>query len=116
VLIRRGRRVADYLRAECIAVYVSPDPALAHLSQEDREAVERHLGFARNLRIRTEVIEGQDVAASVVEFARAQHATHIFMGRSLSKGWTDRVHGSTLNRLVRLARDMEITIVAERRR
>ena len=25
VLIRRGRRVADYLRAECIAVYVSPD-------------------------------------------------------------------------------------------
>jgi len=108
--------VADYLRAECIAVYVSPDPALAHLSQEDREAVERHLGFARNLRIRTEVIEGQDVAASVVEFARAQQATHIFMGRSHSKGWTERVHGSMLNRLVRRARDMEITIVAERRR
>jgi two-component system sensor histidine kinase KdpD len=93
VLIRRGRRVADYLRAECIAVYVSPDPTLAQLSQEDREAVERHLGFAR-----------------------AQHATHIFMGRSLLKGWKERLHGSTLNRLVRLARDMEITIVAERRR
>jgi two-component system sensor histidine kinase KdpD len=68
------------------------------------------------LRIRTEVIEGQDVAASVVGFARAQHATHIFMGRSYSTGWRERVRGSTLNRLVRLARDMEVTIVAERRR
>jgi two-component system sensor histidine kinase KdpD len=116
VLIRRGRRVADYLRADCIAVYVSRDPALASLSQEDREAVEKHLGFARNLRIRTEVVAGDDVAASLVEFARAQHATHIFMGRSLSKDWDERLRGSTLSRVVRLARDIEITIVAERRR
>jgi two-component system sensor histidine kinase KdpD len=116
VLIRRGRRVADYLRAECIAVYVSPDVSLAHLAQEEREAVEKHLGFARNLRIRTEVIEGEDVAASLVEFARTQNATQIFMGRSFSKGWKRRLRDSALHRLVRLARDMEITIVAERRR
>jgi two-component system sensor histidine kinase KdpD len=116
VLIRRGRRVADYLRAECLAVYVSPDTALTSLSQEAREAVERHLGFARNLRIRTAVIEGEDVASSIVEFARAQNATQIFMGRSAAKDWGTRLRGSTLNRAVRLARDMEITIVAERRR
>jgi two-component system sensor histidine kinase KdpD len=116
VLIRRGRRVADYLRAECIAVYVSRDASLAGLSQEDREAIERHLGFARNLRIRTEVIEGHDVAASLVEFARAQNATQMFMGRSLSKDWQARLRGSMLSSVVRLARDLEITIVAERKR
>jgi two-component system sensor histidine kinase KdpD len=116
VLIRRGRRVADYLRAECLAVYVSPDPSLAHLSQEEREAVEKHLGFARNLRIETTVIEGSEVAPSVVQFARARHATQIFMGRSFSKGWKRRLRGSTLHSVVRLARDIEITIVAERRR
>ncbi|MBZ5594537.1 MAG: universal stress protein [Acidobacteriia bacterium] len=116
VLIRRGRRVADYLRAECLAIYVSPDPTLAHLAQEEREAVEKHLGFARNLRIETHVIEGNEVSESVVEFARARHATQIFMGRSPSQGWKHRVRGSTLHRAVRLARDMEITIVAERRR
>jgi two-component system sensor histidine kinase KdpD len=116
VLIRRGKRVADYLRAECLAVYVSPDSALTGLSQEERDAVERHLGFARNLRIRTAVVEGEDVASSLVEFARAQNATQIFMGRSLGKDWATLVRGSTLNRVVRLARDMEITIVAERRR
>jgi two-component system, OmpR family, sensor histidine kinase KdpD len=116
VLIRRGRRVADYLRAECLAIYVSPDPALSHLSQEQREAVEKHLGFARNLRIEVSVIEGDVVADGIVEFARTRHATQIFMGRSPSASWKHRLRGSTLHRVVRLARDMEITIVAERRR
>jgi two-component system, OmpR family, sensor histidine kinase KdpD len=116
VLIRRGRRVADYLRAECLALYVSPDPALSHLSQEQREAVEKHLGFARNLRIEVSVIEGDVVADGIVEFARTRRATQIFMGRSPSASWKHRLRGSTLHRVVRLARDMEITIVAERRR
>src|SRR5438552_4065217 len=39
MLIRRGRRVADYLRAECFAVYVSPHGALSELSPHARELV-----------------------------------------------------------------------------
>ena len=89
---------------------------MSHLSQEQREAVEKHLGFARNLRIEVSVIEGDVVADGVVEFARTRHVTQIFMGRSPSKGWKHRLRGSTLHRVVRLARDMQITIVAERRR
>jgi two-component system sensor histidine kinase KdpD len=116
VLIRRGRRVADYLRAECLAVYVSPDATLARLSAEDREAVERHLGFARNLRIHTEVVPSDDISAGIVQFAHEHGATQIFMGRSASQSWKERLHGSRLQRVVRLARDTEITIVAERRR
>ena len=116
VLIRRGRRVADYLRAECLAVYISPDTTLARLSPEKREAVERHLGFARNLRIRTEVVPNDDISVGIVQFAHEHGATQIFMGRSTSRNWRDRLQGSRLQRVVRLARDTEITIVAERRR
>ena len=71
---------------------------------------------ARNLRIEVSVIQANEVADGVVEFARTRHATQIFMGRSPSAGWKHRLRGSTLHRVVRLARDMEITIVAERRR
>jgi len=116
VLIRRGRRVADYLRAECLALYVSPDGTLDGLSAENREAVDRHLGFARNLRIRTEVVPDADVAAGIVRFAHEHGATQIFMGRSSSRNWKERLQGSRLQRVVRLARDTEITIVSERRR
>src|SRR5271170_6884022 len=71
-LIRRGRRVADYLQAECYAVCVdSPG------DREARDAVDKHLNLARNLHIETRVIPGKDTAAALVDFARAHHITHI---------------------------------------
>src|SRR5262249_26080055 len=35
-MIRRGRRVADYLRADCLAVYVSKAPNLGDLTDGER--------------------------------------------------------------------------------
>jgi two-component system sensor histidine kinase KdpD len=40
MLIRRGRRVADYLRAECFAIYVSKHTDLSDLHPLEREAVQ----------------------------------------------------------------------------
>src|SRR5262245_18836666 len=40
MLVRRGRRVADYLRAECFAIYVSETGDLGSLPPAEREAVE----------------------------------------------------------------------------
>ena len=57
-LIRRGRRVADYLRADCLAVYVSKAPGLSHLTDAERTGLERQLNFARGLQIETRVLEG----------------------------------------------------------
>ncbi|PYR98489.1 MAG: histidine kinase, partial [Acidobacteria bacterium] len=51
MLIRRGRRMADYLRAECFAVYISTTGDLSNLPPAERESVERHLNFARNLHL-----------------------------------------------------------------
>ena len=75
ILIRRGKRMADYLQADCIAVHVSGRAG------PEREAVERHMNFARNLRIDTQVVEGPDVATAIANFARDQRITQIFMGR-----------------------------------
>src|SRR6516165_11951920 len=61
MLIRRGRRVADYLQADCLALFVHKTPELADLSLAEREAVEKHLRFARSLRIETRVLAGKDV-------------------------------------------------------
>src|SRR6202043_2721630 len=69
-LIRRGRRVADYLHADCFAVCIIPDADLTKLPARQREAIERHLSFARNLHIEARVLQGEDVARTLVDFAR----------------------------------------------
>ncbi len=108
-LIRRGKRVADYLQADCLAVHVAAD-------LNGRDAVERHLSFARVLRIETHVLEGHDIPLAITEFARARGVTQIFMGRSVPPAWWNPFSETVVQRVVRHARDMQITIVAEKRR
>ena len=112
MLIRRGKRVADYLKADCLAVHVERNGADQSAARHD--ALEKHLNFARNLHIDTHVLHGKDVARTIVDFARQQNVTQIFLGRtSAPRIWP--VTTGTVYRVVRLARDREITIVAERR-
>jgi two-component system, OmpR family, sensor histidine kinase KdpD len=115
MLIRRGKRVADITHANCFAVFVSEHPDLQTLPPLKRDAVKRHLNFARNLHIDTRVLVGHDHAPTVVDFARLHNARQIFLPRLVGKG-TDRLLGKSLvNQIVSLAHDMEVTIVADRR-
>ena len=73
MLIRRGKHVADYLHADCLAVHVE-----RHASGNGHgvrsEALEKHLSFARNLHIETHVLTSQDVAAGHCGFrTRTKH-------------------------------------------
>ncbi len=115
MLIRRGKRVADVIHADCFAVYVAERSDLQSLSSTKREAVERHLNFARNMHIETRVLVGTDHAQALVDFARVHNARQIFLPRIIGKG-VDRLRGKSLvNQVVSLADDMEVTIVADRR-
>src|ERR1700730_4866834 len=61
MLIRRGRRGADYLHADCIALFVHRTAQLSELPVEERQAVEKHVRFARSLQIEPRVLGGSDV-------------------------------------------------------
>jgi two-component system sensor histidine kinase KdpD len=113
-LIRRGRRVADHSRAECLAVYVSPTADLRHLSAHEREQVERHLNFARALHIETRVLEGRDVAEALVTFARLNGVTQIFVARDRQTRMRRLFGPSLVDRIVNLAKGLQVTIVADR--
>ena len=115
MLIRRGHRVADYLQAECFAVYVCPVSDFENLPAGEREAVERHLNFARNLRIETRILNDENVAERLVEFARQQHVTQIFLVHPQTAARAPRPRRELLSQILRLAHDMQIIVVAERR-
>jgi two-component system sensor histidine kinase KdpD len=109
MLIRRGKRVADYLQADCLAIHVVRNA-------EGREDVERHMSFARNLRIDVRIVEGEDIPRAIVEFAHGERVTQIFMGRSTPLPWWKPFRETVVQQVVRHALDVQITIVAERRR
>ena len=112
-LIRRGRRVADYFHGDCVAVVVCPGDSLASLPPDRREALENHLNFARNLRVETQLLQGENIAEELVSFARQHAVTQIYMARPKSHLELPFTR-NLLQRVARLARDMEVTIVAER--
>ena len=109
LLIRRASRVADYLQAGCLAIHVTDGDTLD-------ESVKRHMSFARNLRIETHIVKAENVADAIADFARQEQVTQIFMGRSAPLPWYKRFDETLVQQVVRKARDMQITIVAERRR
>jgi two-component system sensor histidine kinase KdpD len=115
-LIRRGRRVADFLRADCFAVFVHRMADVRELPLKEREAIERHLTFARNLRIETRTLQGEDAARTIVDFARLNGITQIFLLRPRRTAWPSFIRRPVHQQVVRLAHDMQVTIVAERRK
>ncbi|WP_222705508.1 histidine kinase [Terriglobus albidus] len=116
MLIRRGHRVADYLHAECVALFVHETPGFSDLPPEERQVVEKHLRFARSLQIETQVLGGKDVAETVVEYARRNRITQIFVAHSKS-GFSERLlRKNHAENIVRLAQDLQVIVVADRNR
>jgi two-component system sensor histidine kinase KdpD len=115
MLIRRGRRMADYLGADCFAVGVLA-PRGDHRADERVDAVETHLNFARNLHIEARILEGNDPAETIVDFARRNRITQILLSRPKHRSWGILLGTDLIPRIVRKAKDIRVIVLAERRR
>ncbi len=120
MVIRRAKRVADYLHADCLAVAILRPTGGNKVAAEEREAIERHLNFARNLHIDARLLDaeaaGDDPAKALVEFARVNGVTQLFLARPRGTGLRGILQASIEQRIVWLSRDMQVTIVADRTR
>ena len=111
--IRRAKRVSDFLGADCYAVTVQPTGDLDTLGGEARETMEKHLNFARNLHIETRILKGQG-AAAVVEFARQNGVSQIFITRPRSRIWLRFMLHDQVQEIIDEAKDLQIVIVSDR--
>ena len=78
--------------------------------------MEKYLRFARSLQIETRILDGSDIARTVVDFARRNQVTQIFVAHS-QVGFLERLRGKNFTEdIVRLAQDLQVTVVADRSR
>jgi two-component system sensor histidine kinase KdpD len=114
MLVRRAKRLSDFIGAECFAVAVQPAGEIREASGRGRDAVNRHLNFARNLHLETRILDGDDPATALVDFARRNQVTQIFLSRPPDPKWFGWFSRNLVQRIVGQARDMQIVIVADR--
>ncbi|MBZ5507978.1 MAG: histidine kinase [Acidobacteriia bacterium] len=113
MVTRRAKRVSDFLGAECVAVLVQPSGDLTGLAEPARQALEKHLAFARNLRIEIHILKGTGTSV-LVDFARQNGVTQIFVTRPRSRTWLRFGSHDPVQEIIDLAKDMQIVIVSDR--
>lgn len=110
-LVRAARRMAAGLRADWAALYVET-PGHAHLPQEDRDWVVQHLQLAESLGGRAVRLFGENVSATLLEYARDHNVTKILVGKPTHSRWRDLFRGSLLDDIIRTSGDIEVYVTS----
>lgn len=104
-IIRSTARLASQLNTEWHVIYVET-PQLQRLSPGQRERILKTLKLGVDLGAITAILSGNDIAAVIVQYARAQNFSKIILGRG-HPTWPWRP--PHLNRIAALAPDIDLT-------
>jgi two-component system sensor histidine kinase KdpD len=108
--IRHAKRLADQLRAPWTAISVET-PRSARESVSVQDSVVAALRLAERLGAEPVLIPGQDVADTVIDYARANNVTHLIVGKSDRAGWRQFLLGSITQRLINRAGGINIHVI-----
>jgi len=105
-MLGTARIVAERFHAELIAAYVNQ----TDISESDRAALEEKLQTARAAGAKIAILEGDDPASAILEFARSKGITQLFIGHSRRSGIGARLAGNPVDRLIQRSRGMDVRI------
>ncbi len=112
-LIRRGWRMADRLETDLIVIFVET-PSWASASPEARRQLAENLRYAEELGARVERVRDRDVPGAIMRVARERNVGSIVIGHSTHGRLHELFRGSIVQELLRLARDIDVHVVATR--
>jgi len=110
-LIRAGRRMAEFLGAPWMAVYVETSKHIRY-SQEERAHLEEHLRLAERLGAETTVLQGDlSTGEDIMEFALTNNVTRILIGKPSYSRWRQFPSRSLVDELVRRTTSIDIQVI-----
>jgi two-component system, OmpR family, sensor histidine kinase KdpD len=106
-VIRRAARIAARTKADLHAVHVvSGDET----RRSDPAALDALRKLADDLGAQWQVIERDDAARALVDFAREHQVTQIVLGASRRSRWEELTRGSLVQRVLRFAADCDVDV------
>ena len=113
MLLRRGARIAGRVAGRSlIAVHVVRSDGSVGTSVSE---IEKQRMLAENLGGSLQLVVGDDIAATVLEFARTVNGTQIVVGASRHGRFAQLVRPSTSNAIVRGSGDIDVYVVTHQK-
>ncbi|MFI5047169.1 MAG: DUF4118 domain-containing protein [Acidimicrobiia bacterium] len=109
VLIRRAARMARRAQGDLLGVHVRSSDGLTSKSSN---LLEQHRRLLVDVGGSYQELTADDVAAGLVQLARAERATQLVLGASRSSPWSDLIRGSVTSKVLRLARDIDVHVIS----
>ncbi len=113
-LVRRAARIAARGRGDLLACHVRS--AQGWRQRSDPAAIEDLRRLVADLGGEFHEIAGGEVAASLLDFARAEHATQLVLGASSRSRFSELIQGSIINEVNRASGEIDVHIISEPRR
>ena len=96
-MMETAQIIAERFHGELTVAYVNQP----NISPDDQAALDERLAIARAAGARIEILEGDDPADALLEFARSRGITQLFVGHSQRTGLGRGCWGSPVDKLIR---------------
>jgi two-component system sensor histidine kinase KdpD len=104
-MLESGARATERFHGHLFALSVRQ----SELSREAEEALENNLEYARKLGAEVHILEAKDPIDAILDFAREQRITQVFIGHTQRAAWKfwDR---NPVDRLIQAAEGMDVRL------
>jgi two-component system, OmpR family, sensor histidine kinase KdpD len=105
-MIESGRRNSERFHGELFVAYLGRPGITA----KDHAALHSNISLARAAGAQVVALDGDDPVDAILEFAKARGVTQIFVGQTSHRGWRDRLFGTVVDDLARVAQGIDVRI------
>jgi two-component system sensor histidine kinase KdpD len=113
VLLQKASRLAGRLNSDWYCVYVqTPGESAARIDSAVQRRLVDNIQMAQRMGAEVVKLEGADVAASIVSFAREKGAAVVIVGRTHRSRFHRMLNGSVVDGIIEQADGMDVLVVS----